>query len=121
MTNLITKHCVPCEGGVPSLIPEEVEKFLVQTPEWEVSDDEVSKIGRTFTFKDFVEAMIFVNAVAQLAEEENHHPNIGISYSKVTLELWTHAIGGLSENDFILAAKVDQLLEVTATAPGIDS
>lgn len=108
-TALTDKRCKPCEGGTQPLEPAEVEKLLPQTPEWEVADDEVRKIGRTWKFKDFAEAMVFINEVAQIAEEENHHPNISISYAKVTLTLWTHAIGGLSENDFIVAAKVDAL------------
>ncbi|MBI3331823.1 4a-hydroxytetrahydrobiopterin dehydratase [Candidatus Peregrinibacteria bacterium] len=106
--SLLDKKCVPCEGGVPPLIPAEVKKFLSETPEWEVIEEN-DKISRMFKFKNFVEAMKFVNKVADLAEAENHHPDFDVSYSKVTLTLWTHAIGGLSENDFILAAKIDQL------------
>jgi 4a-hydroxytetrahydrobiopterin dehydratase len=111
---LIHKHCVPCEGGVPAITGDALHKMLSDVSEWDVVDDENTKIGRTFKFKDFVEGMIFVNAVAALAEEENHHPDFQINYAKVTLTLWTHAIGGLSENDFILAAKIDQLPEATA-------
>lgn len=107
--DLISKHCVPCEGGVPALTAEEIGQYIAHTPEWEVTDEDVAKIVRTFKFKDFKQAMIFVNAIAALAEEENHHPNIAIAYSKVTLTLWTHAIDGLSDNDFILAAKIDRL------------
>ncbi|HVW67138.1 MAG TPA: 4a-hydroxytetrahydrobiopterin dehydratase [Candidatus Peribacteraceae bacterium] len=110
MSSLTHKKCVPCEGGVPTLTPEEVEKFIGEVPEWNVNE-EATQIYRTFKFRDFVQAMIFVNAVAQLAEDEGHHPDFQINYGKVTLTLWTHAIGGLSENDFILAAKIDQLPE----------
>ncbi len=108
MPNLTQKHCVPCEGGVPMLMPEEVGEYLKQVPGW-TRDLTSTKISRTFRFKDFVEAMKFVNKVAELAEEEGHHPNLLINYSRVTLTLWTHAIGGLSENDFILAAKIHAL------------
>lgn len=110
MSSLTSRKCVPCEGGIPPLTPEEVERLNGEVSEWNVNE-EATQIYRTFKFRDFVQAMIFVNAVAQLAEEENHHPDFQINYGKVTLTLWTHAIGGLSENDFILAAKIDQLPE----------
>lgn len=110
MSHLTSKKCVPCEGGVPTLTPEEVEKFNGEVPVWNVNE-EATQIYRTFSFRDFATAMVFVNAVASLAEDEGHHPDLQINYSKVTLTLWTHAIGGLSENDFILAAKIDQLPE----------
>lgn len=102
------KHCVPCEGGMPPLDHEYVQKYAAEVPEWKVTDDEKS-ISREFTFKDFVEAMKFVNAVAEIAQGEGHHPDIYIFYNKVRLALSTHAIGGLSENDFILASKIDSL------------
>lgn len=105
MSNLINKKCVPCEGGMPPLTAEEIEKYLPEVPDWEVLDNK--KIQREFKFKDFKEAMAFVNKVADLAESEGHHPDIHLhNWNKVRLELSTHAIGGLSENDFILAAKV---------------
>lgn len=108
MANLAKKHCIPCEGGVPMLTPEQVGEYLKHTPDW-TRDTTSTKISRQFTFKNFTEAMTFVNAVAALAEEENHHPDFLINYSRVTLTLWTHAVGGLSENDFILAAKINAL------------
>ena len=111
--DLNNRHCVPCEGGTPALTAEEIDTYLVQTPEWEIIDDENGKIGRVFKFKDFSHTMKFVDAVAALAEEEDHHPEMHVSYSKVIVELSTHAIGGLSENDFILAAKIDRLPEST--------
>lgn len=107
-TTLNKKHCVPCEGGMPPLDHEYVQKYAAQVPEWNVSDDE-KKITREFAFKDFVEAMKFVNAVAAVAEAEAHHPDIYIFYNKVRFELSTHAMNGLSENDFILAAKIDEI------------
>lgn len=108
MSNLANKKCVPCEGGTPSLKGEEIKKYLAQLETaWEVLDDK--KIKREFKFKDFKEAMVFVNKVADLAEQEQHHPNIRIYYNKVVIELTTHVIGGLSENDFIMGAKIEQL------------
>ncbi len=104
--NLLNKKCVPCEGGTPPLTAEEIEKYLPEVSDWEVLEDK--KINREFKFKDFKEAMAFVNKVADLAESEGHHPDICLhSWNKVRLELSTHAIGGLSENDFILAAKIN--------------
>ena len=106
---LTQKKCVPCEGGTPLLNKDTIEKYRSELKlEWEIIDDK--KISRLFKFKNFKEAMAFVNKVAQLAEEEGHHPDISISWNKVTLELTTHAIGGLSENDFILASKIEQFL-----------
>lgn len=109
MINLISKKCVPCEGGMPPLEKEKVDELHKEIPNWIVSDD-VKKISRSFTCKDFKEAMAFVNKVADVAEAEGHHPDILVySWHKVKIELWTHAIGGLSENDFIMAAKIDAL------------
>ena len=102
------KHCVPCEGGMPPLDHEYVQKYATQVPDWTVAEDEKS-IKRELTFKDFVAAMKFVDAIVPVAEGEGHHPDIYIFYNKVRLELSTHAVGGLSENDFILAAKIDAL------------
>jgi 4a-hydroxytetrahydrobiopterin dehydratase len=106
--DLKSKKCVACEGGVPPLSHEEATILHSQIPKWKVSDDSKT-ISRTYAFKDFVEAIGFVRKVADLAESEGHHPDIQISYNKVRLDLTTHAIGGLSENDFILAAKIDNL------------
>jgi 4a-hydroxytetrahydrobiopterin dehydratase len=106
MTDLTQKRCVPCEGGVPPLGKSETEKLLSQLPEWSLSG---KWITREFTFRNFLQAMDFVNRVAGLAEAEGHHPDIHIQYNRVRFDIWTHAIGGLSENDFILAAKIDAL------------
>lgn len=106
--NLLQKKCVPCEGGIPALTKEESQNYLSQTFGWEIIEDG-KKIEREFKFKDFKEAIAFVNKVAQLAEDEGHHPDFHIYYSRVILDLWTHAIGGLSENDFILAAKINKI------------
>ena len=108
--NLLSKKCVPCEGGTKPLPPAEAEKLLSQVKDWEFTDGK--KIEKNFKFKDFKEAMGFVNKVADLAEGEGHHPDIIVhGWNKVRLELSTHAIGGLSENDFILAAKIDNINE----------
>ncbi len=104
---LKNQKCVPCEGGTPSLSREESEKLIAQVSNrWKLSEN---KISADFQFKNFKEAMIFVSKVAAIAEAEGHHPDIYIYYSRVKLELKTHAIGGLSINDFILASKIDQL------------
>lgn len=102
---LTQKHCVPCEGWETPFDENQVKKYLREVSGWELVDGK--KIKRQFKFKDFKEAMDFVNQVADLAEEEGHHPDIYIYYNRVRFELTTHAIGGLSENDFILAAKID--------------
>jgi 4a-hydroxytetrahydrobiopterin dehydratase len=106
-TDLAKKKCVPCEGGVPPLSQSEAKNFLGQISDsWQLKE---SKIIGNFKFKNFALAMEFVNKVANIAEKENHHPDIKINYNKVKLELFTHAINGLSENDFILGAKVDNI------------
>jgi 4a-hydroxytetrahydrobiopterin dehydratase len=110
MSNLTAKHCVPCEGGTPPMTDQEIDKYLAEAGgDWEHVLGLVHKIKKEFRFKNFTEAMIFVNKIANLAESEGHHPDIFISWNKVRLELFTHAIHGLSENDFILAAKIDKL------------
>lgn len=108
MSALIHKKCVPCEGATLHLTPKEIKSLVSQVDKsWEVLDN--LKLKRKFKFKDFLEAMHFVNKVADVAEREQHHPNIEISYNIVNIVLWTHAIAGLSENDFIMAAKIDQI------------
>ena len=106
---LLQKKCVPCEGGVPPLSAESVADYMEKVDAWTLMKDEEMKIEKKFTFKDFERAMEFVNEVAGLAEAEGHHPNIHVSYNVVTLTLWTHAASGLTENDFIMAAKIDQV------------
>jgi len=102
------KRCRPCEGGVPPLEKEEIEQYQKQLKnEWEVVDRK--KIRQTYSFKDFKEALDFANKVGEIAEEEQHHPDLHVYYGKVVIELATHAIGGLSENDFILAAKIENI------------
>lgn len=106
---LLKKKCVPCEGGVPVLSSLAVQTFLKALPGWSLKDDGKA-IRAEYRMKDFMAAIDFMNAVARLAEEEGHHPDLHlVGYRNLSIELWTHAIGGLSENDFILAAKIDQL------------
>jgi 4a-hydroxytetrahydrobiopterin dehydratase len=105
--SLSDKKCVPCHGGVPALTAAEIEPLAEQVPAWEVIG--TSKIMRAFTLPDFAAALELVNKIGALAEEEGHHPDINLSWGKVTVEIWTHAVGGLTESDFILAAKIDRL------------
>lgn len=105
---LSEKKCTPCEGGVPKLDTNQILKFNDMLAEpWEVVDD--MKIIREFTFNNFTETMKFVNMAADIAETEGHHPVMHVYYSKIIFEIWTHAILGLSENDFILAAKYNEI------------
>ena len=108
-SDLPSKHCVPCEGGTQPLEPSAAERYPPAPPGWDLVLDEPSKLTRKLKFKDFVEAMQFINRVADVAEEEGHHPDFSVSWNRVQLELTTHAIGGLSENDFIMAAKINNL------------
>ncbi len=105
-SDLAKKHCVPCEGGVSRLTPEAVWRQLQQVDGWELAGN---KIHKRFEFRDFVAAMGFVNAMADLAEQQGHHPDFCVHYNRVDVTIWTHAIDGLSENDFVLAAKLDQI------------
>ena len=108
MSKLLSKECVPCEGNVPPLGEKEIRKYLPEVPGWIISNSN-KEISQEWKFKDFKRAMRFVNAVAMLAEFEGHHPDIHIWYNKVRLDLSTHAIKGLSVNDFILAAKINEI------------
>ena len=106
---LVAKKCVPCEGGVPKMTPDEVASQLKEMPDWEVTH-QGERIARRWVVKNFMAAMDFFNQIAELAEAEGHHPDLHlVGYRNVEIEIWTHAIGGLSENDFILAAKIDRL------------
>jgi 4a-hydroxytetrahydrobiopterin dehydratase len=105
---LIEKTCTPCRGGVPPLTREEAEAFLAQAPQWTLMD-EAHRIERTFRFRNFLEALEFVQQVGQLAEAEGHHPDISFGWGYATVSLRTKKIKGLHENDFIIAAKIDRL------------
>lgn len=104
---LAKENCAPCHSGTPPLSLEEARKLAKEIPEWTLKED---SIERQFEFKDFREAIGFVNKVAEVAGQEDHHPDIYIYYNKVRLKLSTHKIGGLSHNDFIVAAKIDKLV-----------
>lgn len=105
---LLQQHCVPCEGGVEPLKGEKLSALTPVVPDWRVIEEK--ELEKEFKFKDFKEALLFVSRVGELAESEGHHPDIDLhNWNKVTLTLSTHAIKGLSENDFILAVKSDQI------------
>ena len=107
MSELAAKTCVPCRGGVPPLKGEALGSFQRQVPAWRVNEDH--HITKTFGFPNFRQALGFVNRVGEVAEEQGHHPDIYLSWGKVEIKLWTHKIDGLTESDFIMAAKIDKL------------
>lgn len=110
MSDLTTKKCKPCEGGVCPLPIRDAEGLLAEVPGWALAD-EGKEILREYRFGNFHETMAFVNALAWVAHREDHHPDLEVGYSRVRVRFSTHAIGGLSENDFICAAKIDALLD----------
>lgn len=115
MSALAEKKCVPCEGGVAALNRAEAEMFLKDVPGWRMSEDG-KKIGIRYVMKNFTAALDLMNRIGQVAESENHHPDLHLTgYRNLAVELSTHAIGGLSENDFILAAKVNDLPKTLKT------
>ena len=107
MTTLTSKKCVPCRGGVPPLTADEIIPLIDQLRGWEVIDHH--HLTKHYTFPDFVTALHFVNNIGELAEQEGHHPDIYLTWGKVGLQIFTHKIDGLTESDFILAAKIDTL------------
>ena len=110
MSDLSAKRCLPCEGGVKPLSGEEANKLKSKLrDEWQLINDDTA-IEATFKFKNYFRTLAFVNAVAYIAIQEDHHPDITFTFNTCTIKYWTHAINGLSENDFICAAKVDDLL-----------
>lgn len=111
LSELASRQCKPCEGGVraPALAQDEINTLLKQLDGWTLHE---SRIGKAFEFKDFYENMAFVNAVAWISQRENHHPDMSVSYRRCRLEYSTHALKGLSESDFICAAKVDALFRI---------
>lgn len=109
MSDLTKKKCEPCQGGVPPLTGDELQPWMDQVDaSWKLIEDD-KKISRNFEFKTFMDAIAFINNVADLAESEGHHPDIHLYYNKLTIDLWTHKINGLFDNDFILAAKIDEI------------
>ena len=107
--SLAAKKCKPCEGNVPPLSTSEIEEMFHQLDGWELLD---GLIGKTYKFKNYYEVMAFVNTVAWISHREDHHPDIALGYNKCRVEYTTHSVGGLSENDFICAAKIDVLFKV---------
>lgn len=103
------RKCVPCEGGMPPMAEDNAKEMIAGIPGWELESGKAIK--KEFKFKDFKEAMKFINDVAQIADTEDHHPDIFNSYNKVRIALTTHAIGGLSDNDFIVAAKIEEIFK----------
>jgi len=114
MAELAEKQCVPCRGGVPPLKGAELEALRNQVPGWEAVNEHHLKKG--FAFPDFQRALDFVNRVGAVAEEQGHHPDIFLAWGKVEITIWTHKIDGLTESDFILAAKIDRLQRESAAA-----
>jgi len=106
--DLAKKHCKPCEGGMPPATKEEAEMLLKRVQGWKLSDDG-KNLEKEIKCKDFAAALSFVNKVGAIAEEEGHHPDLTLGWGRVGISLTTHAIKGLSENDFILAAKIDTI------------
>jgi 4a-hydroxytetrahydrobiopterin dehydratase len=110
MTDLSQQKCVACRGGDPALTETEIAELQPQIPEWQVKEvDGMKRLERVFKFKNFVQALEFTNKIGAIAEEENHHPLIITEWGRVTLQWWTHVIKGLHKNDFIMAAKTDEL------------
>ena len=106
VVTLAAKHCVPCKGGVPPLRGDELKKISAQVPDWKVVAEH--HITKTFVFPDFKTALAFVNRVGAVAEAEGHHPDLSFTWGRVDVKTYTHKIDGLTESDFILAAKIDQ-------------
>jgi len=107
MSELATKNCIPCRGGVPPLKGKELDALQSQVAGWSVVNEH--HLSKTFKFPDFRTALEFVNRVGELAERQGHHPDLYLAWGKVEIKIWTHKIDGLTESDFILAAKIDQL------------
>ena len=112
MSDLSKKRCVPCEGGIPPFDTKEIHKYLKKVDGWDVKSDQDKSfyLIKKYTFKNFIESQNFVNKVGSIAENENHHPDISFGWGYCTIKIFTHAIKGLAENDFILAAKIDKII-----------
>ncbi len=108
---LSEKSCIPCRGGIPPLTTDEIRPLAAEVPEWNVVEDH--HIERTFEFPDFARALEFVQRVGRLAEAEGHHPDIHLAWGRAGVSIWTHKVDGLTESDFILAAKIDQIDRVS--------
>jgi len=111
MINLASGKCIPCRGGEPSLTEVEVADLMFYVPQWKtVEQDGVLRLHRVFKFKNYAQAVEFTNKIAAIAEEQDHHPLIILEWGKVTVQWWTHVAKGLHRNDFIMAAKTDELV-----------
>jgi 4a-hydroxytetrahydrobiopterin dehydratase len=116
-TNLGSMKCEACRAGAPQVTDEEAQEYRAQTPGWQIiRDDSIDKLSKTYSFKNWQEAMAFANRVGDLAEQEQHHPALLVEWGRVTVTWWTHKIGGLHKNDFIMAAKCETL--VPSARPG---
>ena len=114
MSDLLNKKCVPCEGGILPFDISEIHKYQKKVDGWDVIKNEkkIYFLEKKFTFKNFVSSQNFISKVGKIAENENHHPDISYGWGYASIKITTHAIEGLSENDFILAAKIDQIFNV---------
>jgi 4a-hydroxytetrahydrobiopterin dehydratase len=109
-SNLKSMQCVPCRGGEPSLTPAEISTYQPEVPDWTIySKEGIPRLERVFKFKNFAQALAFTNRVGELAEAQDHHPALLTEWGKVTVTWWTHKIKGLHRNDFIMAARTDEL------------
>ena len=110
MTDLHQLKCVACRGGDPSLTDVEIAELMPHIPQWQlVTQDNILRLQRVFKLKNYAEALDFTNKIAALAEEEDHHPLIVLEWGRVTIQWWTHVVKGLHKNDFIMAAKTDEI------------
>ena len=114
LSDLVDRSCTPCRAGTPPLSPEEIQPLLRQLHGWQVEDGK--KIAKSYRFKNFIEAVAFVDAIVPVAEAEGHHPDLFVKWGEVRVDLWTHAAGGLTENDFVMAAKIDQMHDRRSSA-----
>ena len=114
MNDLLNKKCIPCEGGVIPFDISEIHKYQKKIDGWNVAKEinEIFFLKKKFTFKNFLDSQIFINSVSKISEEEGHHPDIKFGWGYAEIKITTHAIEGLSENDFILAAKIDEITNV---------
>jgi 4a-hydroxytetrahydrobiopterin dehydratase len=111
MTNLSQFKCVACRGGEPTLSDAQIAEYQPQAPEWQIQEvDGVKRLTRVFKLKNFIEAIAFTNKIGVIAEEEDHHPLIITEWGRVTVQWWSHKIKGLHKNDFIMAAKTDEII-----------
>jgi 4a-hydroxytetrahydrobiopterin dehydratase len=110
VTDLVSRKCIPCRGGDPSLTGSEIAALLSQVPEWQaITQDNILRLQRIFKFKNYAHSLDFTNKIAAIANEQDHHPLIILEWGRVTIQWWTHVVKGLHQNDFIMAAKTDEL------------